>query len=472
MLCVRRFRFVAFALLFAAFSVRPAGAQTPEFVWIESERTQSVSAKSEASGWGRKEFLSGEKWFQINLDENAVEKTISDEGVLIRYTVSAPSAGKYDIWNRVGYEFVRSPFDWRLNGEAWKSVTPNDLTMDLMAIDRWVEVAWIKMGDADLTAGANALEIRLPKRKDDKGKTQRILYASDALCLVKGSFVPNGKFKPNEEGRAAADRAAEKKVFALPEAKADGARTTITLNGDWEVCRNDEQTPPFDVAVPMQDFPQHPVWRAIAVPSDKNVSRPDLIFAHRLWYRTRINVPASHANRSFFLTFPRNNLNTTVYVNGVYCGFEKNPNVRFQIDITKGVNPGQINEIQVGIRDAWYGRSTNPKDPMKLRKTFNLPVDFYGQGFQDLAYPIWNAAQSGIVQTPTLTSAGGVYVSDVFIKPNVAKRELVAEITLTNATDLRQKGNVRIEAIDLKTGERRGGRSPQTSAFLPGRSRS
>ena len=46
-----------------------------------------------------------------------------------------------------------------------------------------------------------------------------------------------------------------------------------------------------------------PVWRAIAVPSDKNQAREDLIFAHRLWYRTRIAVPAALAGRAHYALF-------------------------------------------------------------------------------------------------------------------------------------------------------------------------
>ena len=43
----------------------------------------------------------------------------------------------------------------------------------------------------------------------------------------------------------------------------------MELKGDWEVCRNDEQAP-GEVAVPMKDMPKNPVWKAIAVPSDKD----------------------------------------------------------------------------------------------------------------------------------------------------------------------------------------------------------
>ena len=52
-----------------------------------------------------------------------------------------------------------------------------------MEIAFFCEVAWIHMGDAQLAAGEHTLEIRIPKTKDKDGKPQRILYASDAICL-------------------------------------------------------------------------------------------------------------------------------------------------------------------------------------------------------------------------------------------------------------------------------------------------
>jgi beta-galactosidase len=419
---------------------------------MEAESFADSTVKTNVSGWGKKEFLTNDSWMQVNIPSEKVDTELPAGGGLLKYSFTTQVAGNYEVWNRIGFEFVRSPFEWRLDNGAWQMISPNDLTTDLMAIETWAEVAWLKMGEANLTTGSHTLEIRLPKTKGDKGNTERVLYTSDALCLTRGKFYPNGKYKPNETGRDAKDEAAQKQVFALPEYAKDGKRVTIPLAGDWEVCRNDEQKPPFNVAQPMQDFPEKPVWKAIPVPSDKNVSRPDLTFAHRLWYRTRVSVPASHQGRSFFLTFPRNNLNTTVYVNGVYCGFEKNPNVKFDMDITRGIKPGQVNEIWVGIRDAWYGYSTNPNDPMKLRRKFNIPLSFVGNGFQDLAYPIWHAWESGIVQTPTLTSAGAIYTADVFVKPRVADKTLNGDLTLNGTWSDKQTG-IRFEIVDAKTNQ-------------------
>ncbi len=425
-----------------------ARAQNSDVVWIEAEDTASTNLKLSASGSGNKQFLSEEKWVSFNVDADKIAKDLPSGGGLISYKFNLKSAGKHEIWNRVGFEFARSPFEWRVDGDAWNKSSPDDLTTDLMNISWWTEVAWLKLGERDMTAGAHTLDIRLAATKNEKGETQGVRYASDAIVISNGVFRPDGANKPGEYVATAADTAAAKKVFALPEA-ASSTRSSVKLEGDWEVTRNDEQMPKV-VAAPME-LPTQSMWRAIAVPSDKNTSRPDLLFAHRLWYRTKVNVPANQVGRSFFINFPMNSLNTTVYVNRKLCGFNKNPFAPFQIDVSDAVKAGD-NEIMVGIRDAWYGRTHNPKNPMKLRRGFNLPISFFGQGFQDLDYPIWNNSNSGILETPTFTSVGAVYASDVFAKPSFANKQLGMEITVNNPTDAAVSGEIQWAAIDDKTG--------------------
>ena len=118
------------------------------------------------------------------------------------------SRATFDIWDRIGFEFVRSPFDWRIDGGSWTRVEPDQLTTDLMEIAFWCEVAWLQLGKQSLTAGPHVLEIRLPKTKNDKGETNRILHTCDAICMHAGTFHPNSKFKPDESGRDERDEAA------------------------------------------------------------------------------------------------------------------------------------------------------------------------------------------------------------------------------------------------------------------------
>ena len=435
-------------LAWIAMLATSAPAATPAWVWLEGESAQT-SAQVNRSGWGRPHFLSAGNWLHVSVDADKVEKGMPDAGILLEYAFRSPKAGRYEVWNRVGFEFVRSPFEWRLDDRAWQTVFPTNLTTDLMELSFWSEVAWLKLGEADVTAGEHRLQIRLPKWKDAQGKWQRVLYASDVICLHEGAFQPYQFFKPGEDHQTDADRAAAQHVFQLPEAKADGARVSLKLNGTWEVCRFDEQLP-GEVAAPITNFPAAPRWTAVAVPGDKN-AREDLLFAHRLWYRTRIHVPDSLAGRSWFLVFPANNLNTTLSVNGQFCGFDKNPFARLQFDITRAVKPG-VNEIQVGIKDGWYGYRADPQDPMKLRRRWNLPLKFFSDGFQELVYPIWNQKLMGIVGTPEIVAAGPVYAADVFCKPSVATQKLGVEITLRSNAPSAPQASVVLEALNDKTG--------------------
>jgi beta-galactosidase len=452
-------------LIGAASLILPAPAAAAPFVWLEGEKPTRINYQPNPEGVGNPHFLSGTNWLKISLEADKLEKEAPAEGVLVDYAFEAPAAGEYEIWARLGYEFVRSAFAWRLDGAEWHPVSPEELTTDLMELSYWTEVAWLKLGKKPLSPGPHTLAIQLPKTKDAKGKPQRILFALDCLCLSAGEFHPYSHFKPGEDHQTGQDRQAARQVFQMPDPKTDGERVALPLNGLWEICRHDEQTP-GEVAAPIRDFPSAPRWTAIAVPGDKN-SRQDLVFAHRLWYRTRVNVPASLAGRSFFLVFPQNNLNTTVFVNRPepsrdregasptparqFCGFDKNPFARVQIDLGRSLRPG-LNEIWIGIRDAWYGYSSSPTNPLKLRKRWNLPKQYLGNGFQDLAYPVWNHPQSGILVTPELVAAGGVYAADVFCRPSVANQALTVDITVKNPGPQDAAGEIVCEAVNAKTG--------------------
>ena len=420
------------------------------FVWIEGENPAFINVKPDINASGRPQLLSGAKWLTVHADPGEVGKTIPAEGVRIRYEFKVEKPATHSIWGRIGYEFARSPFDWRIDDGAWSTIKPDDVTTDLTELSFFTETGWRQFGSRSLTTGNHTLEIRIARQKNSKGEFERLLFGLDALCLTPDPFLANGKFQPGQEWRDDRDKKAEKVVFQLPEKPADDAQIGVALAGLWEVCRHDEDLP-GKVAEPISSLPEHPFWRAIEVPGDKNSLRDDLVFAHRIWYRTRVDVPKSQARRSFFLVFPQNNLNTTVYVNGVLCGFEKHPFVHFQIDVTKGIKPG-VNEIWVGIRDAWYGYSASPTDPMKLRRHFNTPLQFTHSGFQDLAYPVWNSFQSGILATPTFESAGRVYVSDVFCKPSVAKKSLELEVTVANPSGGAASGDIVCEAVNAKSG--------------------
>jgi hypothetical protein len=452
-----------FSLLFLMGKV---WAQTSDFIWIEGESPTTTISQAKIEGTSRGELVSDGKWLRIGLEPAEAEK-ITDAGLLIAYNFDLAKAGNHQLWNRIGFEASRTAFDWRVDDGAWTRVESNVPVLDLTELQTWVDIGWMKLGEVQLGVGSHKIEIRLPKTKDDKDKARKITYASDALLITAGEFSPNGKWKPNQTGRDSQDEEATANIFTLPEPKARGERASVKLKGLWEIARHDDNAP-GEVAAPIQDFPTKPHWKAISVPGDKNKLRPDLIFAHRVWYRTRVNVPQSQLGRSFYLYFPLNNLNTTVYVNGTYCGFNKNPLSGFNVDVTKGVKAG-VNEVWVGIKDAYYGFSADPSRPEKLRSFFRYPLEWQNKGFMDLDYPVWNSFQSGILNTPQFVVAGGpVYVSDVFVKPSVANKSLAAEITLSNTGSAEVKGEIAWEAVNTKTGATEKTFTPQFFSITTG----
>ena len=187
-------------------------------------------------------------------------------------TFQTPKAATYQIWNRIGFEFARSPFEWRIDGGPWKRVAPDELTTDLMEIAFWCEVAWLQLGEQPLTAGdAHAGDSASPRRRD-KGKTQRILYACDAICLSEGPFHPNSKFKPGRDGRDdATDEAAARMSSSCPRPRPPASAPSVSLEGRLGNLPATTSNCPARSPSRSRTLPaERRSGKAIDVPSDKN----------------------------------------------------------------------------------------------------------------------------------------------------------------------------------------------------------
>ena len=211
---------------------------------------------------------------------------------------------------------------------------------------------------------------------------EKILYVSDCLCLYQGQFRPNGRFKPDadwqtDDDRKAADHGRSRLSAARRESR-PGERIETPLAGLWQVCRYDEQEV-VDRAGPTKALPDAAAayWMSIPVPGNKFEVKPELRFCHRFVYRTRVNVPAGLAGRSFFLRFPSLSMIASVLVNGQFCGWTKAPFAQWECDVTSAVRPGQVNEVCVVIKDSYYAFSEK-KAGKSCRMSFNMPVAWMG----------------------------------------------------------------------------------------------
>ena len=446
-------------------------ALAADYVWLEGEAPTSCSIEVQPSGWGNTQFLSLEKWLHISIESAEVEQRCPPEGIVIAYDFAPPAAGRYEVWNRIGFEFVRSPCEWRVDDGPWRTISPDELTTDLMEIAEWCEVAWLKLGDADLDAGRHRLEIRLPRtytETDGQRALRNILYASDALCLYQGAFRPNSFHQPDEAWQTEVDMKAAQDNFRLPPEyrRADG-RVVLPLDGLWQVCRWDEQE------IQARDQPSQTLpdlttahWMAIPVPGNKFAVKPELRLCHRFIYRARIEVPAEAGGQSFVLRFPSLSMIASVFVNGQYCGGTRAPFALWECDITGATRAGQVNEVCVVVKDAYYAFSPK-KLGQSCRMRFNVPVGWMGSRNyinQTFDFPVGAetyAQSAGILEAPSLIVTGPVYAADVFVRPSTSRKELAADVTLRNPGGADRRVTLRAEAVPVGAGGQGKALAPQ-----------
>ena len=428
------------ALLLA--SVLLARVSASDIAWIEAENptTKPELAEFETRPDGTAEYLSGGKVAVVNIDERHVEKLLGKDGKIAAWDFETKTGGMHQVWARIGYEWVRTDFDWRIDSGAWQTAKSTDCTIDLQQIAFWREIAWLKMGEQDLPAGKHSLQVRFMPTRESKGQQvpTRILWMADCFCIA-DDFRPNHKYRPGDDYRSDLDRQAAAQVFTLVAPAQQGERARLDLGGSWQLAAWDEPVVPEaqrleGVAALPADLDSLP-WYGIPVPSDRNQSRPDFIFNHRLIYRTKVAVPASLKDRAFYLDFDSFSMIATVFVNGVRCGWSRAFYTNWQCDISQAIKPGQVNDIIVVIKDEWYAQSGFAKDPLGARRVFNMPPDFMaGSQSATMTFdmPMSGNNQNGLLRPVALVAAGTVYADDVFVKPSVTRHELGIDVTLRN----------------------------------------
>ncbi len=449
------------ALATLAYALAAGAVQAADFAWIEAETPTSAPPAElgyEAKAWGNASIMSGGKVLQLSVPEGEGEKKLGKDGAVFSYDFTLDGAGKHQAWARIGFEWVRSDFDWRIDSGEWKTLKPSEPTCDLQLIQDWNELAWIMLGEQELTAGKHSLQIRhLPQTRQDKDKTvpARNLHISDCFCISKGPFRPNGRFKPGEDHQAEPDKAAAAKVFEVALGAKPEERASLELSGAWQFARWDEATVKEEERLqPAEALPQELdalPWFGIELPGDRDHRRPEFSMAHRYIYRTRVKIPAEAKGRGFFLDFQNFSMVATVFVNGQRCGWSKACSTSWQCDITPAVKAGEINALAVVFKDCYYAIQDTKDD---TRHFFNLPHGFLGNQGVSMKFdmPICWDTRTGILDPVSLVVAGAAYASDVFAKPSVKRKELGLEVTLRNPSAAEITAMVENEAGAMTSG--------------------
>jgi beta-galactosidase len=425
-------------------SVMTPAASAEEWVWIEGEAPSQANVKVPPNAWDSPSHLSKQAWAGLAFAPGEVQEKVPADGVVLRYRFQAPRAGTYEVWGRIGMDAIRSPFDWRIDQGPWDTITryePEDLATDLQELGYWKSIGWVHMGRAKLSKGEHELVIRVPipyRKKEGKKVPDRLIFTADAFCIHAGQFLPNGKHKPGADFQTKQDKAAGRKVYRL--GQADQPRLALPLAGLWQMARFDVRgLVEGDIEDPTP-LPTHPLhWQSMKVPGDRHAQRPDLVFNHRYFLRTRVDVPADHAGRSFVLDIADLSCYATVYVNAKPMGHRTIPFAPWKLDITAGIQPGKVNEIWVGIKDRYYALRGGERHGHKnARYLFFTPVNylFENKGITNkFIHPVRNSHANGLLDRVELISTGPVYAENVFAKPDVEDHRLAAEISLANSSD-------------------------------------
>jgi hypothetical protein len=455
----RRLREVALPIISGLLLSLPvlAATQPQAYVWIEAEEPLSASPGFQTEATGQPGLLSGGRWLRQSLDKGQAANAVPAEGFMLRYAAQVPEAGEYELWARVGFEWARAPLEWRIGGGDWTSVGNDVQTINVMELGEWMEVAWLRLGNATLQAGQTELEIRYR----EPGGDGRMLMALDCIGLTKGHFVPEGRLKPGETYDSEADREAANTLFKLPPPQ-PVTRTEVKLSGLWQVARYDDLDMDVDAHTPVQALPspeEYPLrWMGIDVPRSL-WDKPETVFAHRVVYRTRVDIPAEHDGRGFYLHFSGTNWLASVFVNGELAGTHRGVWIPWDLDVSRHIRPGQVNELAIAIKGPYYAVDVGNYGEVKdLDRHRNRP-----RSRQDWVFwiePIYPSTKGdgdgvdyGIVNPITLVSVGNAYTEDVFVKSSVARKRLDADVTVRNTADTERTLQVKCEAVYDRTGE-------------------
>ena len=436
----------------------------PGHVWIEGEKPDAANFEWTAAGATKSALLSEGRWLTT-----AKRANLPDEGYVAEYDFEAPENAEYAVWLRVGFEGIRPIVAWSFDDGPWITVgfprLPNakdgpDLgpapdykrrTTNVTELGYWCAAGWWDVGRMRLTTGRHRLRLRFHRTH-----LPNPMIALDAIALVAGDWTPNGKLKPGEIYDADIDRQAARQVYKLPAPSGPDSRSEVRLDGLWQIARYDDPDMNVDTYEPVARIPSRDEydlkWMGAQVPAP--VTRvPRLGFAHRVIYRTKVGVPAAADGRAFYLHFSGTNWIVSVFVNGERAGEHRGVWIPWDLDVTKHIKPGQVNELAVAVKGSYYAF-----DPKYVRGDLNARRDLPA-GDDQLKNVFWIAPiypstkgdgagiQYGLVNPVRLVVAGPAYTEDVFIKPSVRNKELVADVTLRNPGAIDRALQVVCEAV-------------------------
>jgi len=251
-------------------------------------------------------------------------------------------------------------------------------------------------------------------------------------------------------------------LIVATRANAQTGRTEINIsNNSWSIWLDtaakwqDDKlyTPPVD----LKQLPVNPPtggWASLVKAPIKNVHVPATVeeyfwgvngdkfgstgnYLGVSWFSTKMMVPAILSGKHIALHFESVRLRAEVFVNKKLVGYDLVNSTPFDVDISKYVIPGKVNDIDVRI--------TDPDGNFDWRDSQNFMWGDYRiqptHGF------------GGITGKVTLVATDKAYISDVFVKNKPQVKQVDVQVTGTNLSANAVDGNYQFTIKENKTGK-------------------
>jgi beta-galactosidase len=199
-----------------------------------------------------------------------------------------------------------------------------------------------------------------------------------------------------------------------PSVTTDG-RETLSLDGSWQIVfdrKNVGRVSKWQVQTTFETLKDK---KTIVVPNCWETIEQD--YEGAAWYGRSVTIPAAWKDKVIRLQFGAVNYRAEVWVNDQPAGFHEGGYTPFELTVGDLLRPGKENFIAVRVLG-----------PVLTNNTF---LDGIGPN----ETPHWRGAiAGGIWQSVQFTATDELYVSDVFVAPDIHQNRAVIRATVVNST--------------------------------------
>ncbi len=192
------------------------------------------------------------------------------------------------------------------------------------------------------------------------------------------------------------------------------ARQTLSLDGPWQIVfdrHNEGRLSQWHV---QNTFERLGEKKTIIVPNCWETVEQD--YEGAAWYGRRVHVPVEWKGRAIRLHFGAVNYRAEVWVNDRPGGFHEGGYTPFELRVSDLLKPGEENFLAVRVLGPVLTKGT------------------YLDGIGPNETPHWRGAiAGGLWQSVWLTATDPVYVSDVFVAPDIHRSRATVRATAVNS---------------------------------------